>query len=410
MVQEANLRREWAQRVWSTEHERAEEQAHLALDVAEAALSLIPEDSRNTRLRSMLLVERASAAGGILTHSPGAFGPQSPSGRLFQGTFDAIQDARHIDPGSYYPLDVLFWITRDLLHAGLLQGADAANALASISNAFLTADPDMFPPAQQEQLWGRELELARLLRNADLAAEAWNALAEMGSGAGHYIEALRHAGLRPGVRLGEVSPQDAATGYAYLRDNWDLAQRDSRNLELALDLWWLWRCGRRLLDGERIALPFSDADWSECLTLALRIEDQGNSQRAVVVKYIRGVSEFHLGKFGSSFTTFDELEGLSEGVSGRKRIIRTYRASTPKGTPQSFTGTIESVDSDGRSGRVFVPIIGRTLRFFPRDFGWPNLRRGDTLGEFFIAFNLRGISADSPRHDAIARGRASPGT
>ena len=70
----------------------------------------------------------------------------------------------------------------------------------------------------------------------------------MGSGAGHYIEALRRAGVRPGVRLGEIAPEDAAWGYSYLREHWELAQRDSRNLELALDLWWLSRCGRRLLE------------------------------------------------------------------------------------------------------------------------------------------------------------------
>ena len=408
MVQEANLRREWANRVWAAEPERAEDQARKALDVAEAALALIPEDSRNTRLRSMLLVEQASSVGGVLTHATGSFGPQSQNGRLLQGTLDAIQDARHIDPGSYYPLDVLFWITRNLLNARLLRGADAANALASTSNAFLTADPDMFPPSQQEQLWGREIELAQLLSDADLAAEAWEALIEMGSGAGHYIEALRHAGLRPGVRLGEIARQDAAAGYSYLRDHWDLAQRDARNLELALDLWWLSRCGRRLLDGERIPLPFSDADWSECLTLALRIEEQGISQRDAVIRYIRGIAEFHLGKYGASFATFDELDGLSEGATGRKRIIRTYRASTPNGTPQSFTGTVESVDGDGRAGRVFVPTVGRSLHFFPREFGWPGLRRGDTLGEFYVAFNLRGISADSPRRDAVANSRALP--
>ena len=146
MVQEANLRREWAQRAWSAEPERAEYQVRKALNVAEAALALIPEDSRNTRLRSMLLVEQASSAGGILTHATGSSGPQSQNGRLFQRTLDAIQDARHFDPGSYHPLDVLFWITRNLLNARLLQGADAANALASTSNAFLTADPEMFPP------------------------------------------------------------------------------------------------------------------------------------------------------------------------------------------------------------------------------------------------------------------------
>ena len=309
MVQEANLRREWARRAWSREPEQAEDQAHKALDVARAALALIPEDSRNTGLRSMLLVEQAAAAGGILTNVNESLGPQSQSGRLFQDTLDAIQDARHIDPGSYYPLDVLFWITRNLLSSRLLQGVEAANALASITNAFLTADPDMFPLAQQEQLWGRELELAQLLSDADLAAEAWDALLEMGSGAGHYIEALRHAGLQSGVRLREISPQDADAGYSYLEENWEFAQRDSRNLELALDLWWLSRSGRRLLDGERILVPFSDSDWTECLTLVLRIEEQGNSQRAAVVKYIRGIAEFHLRRYGAAFTTFAELGG-----------------------------------------------------------------------------------------------------
>ena len=91
MVQEANLRREWANRAWSAEPEQAEDQARKALDVAEAALALLPEDSRNTRLRSMLLVEQASSVGGILTHATGSFGPQSQNGRLFQGTLDAIQ-------------------------------------------------------------------------------------------------------------------------------------------------------------------------------------------------------------------------------------------------------------------------------------------------------------------------------
>ncbi len=398
MVQEANLRREWAQRSWPQEPDRAEEQARKAFEVAEAALALIPEDSRNTRLRSMLLVERASSAGGILTHATGSFGPHSPNGRLFQATLDAIQDARHIDPGSYYPLDVLFWTTRNLLSAHLLLGADAADALASISNAFLTADPDMFPPAQKEQLWTREFELAQLLSDVNLATEAWEALAEMGSGAGHYIEALRRAGLRPGVRLGEIAPEDAAGGYSYLRDNWEFAQRDSRNLELAFDLWWLSRCGRRLLEGERVALPFTDTDWSECHTIALRIEEEGNSQRTAVVKYVRGIAEFHLGRYGAAFTTFAELEGLSEGVTGRKRIIRTYRASASNGTPRSFTGTVASIEADGRVGRGFVPIIGKYLRFYPRDFGWPELRPGDDLGEFYIAFNLLGISIDPPRH------------
>ena len=394
--------------MWSTEPERAECQAHKALDIAEAALPLVQEDSRNTRLRSMLLVEQASSLGGILTHATGSFGPQSQNGRLFQGTVDAIQDARHIDPGSFYPLDVLFWITRNLLNSRLLQGADAANALASTSNAFLTSDPDMFPPSQQEQLWGREYELAQLLSDTDLAAEAWEALIEMGSGAGHYIEALRQAGLRPGVRLGEIAPKDAAAGYSYLRDNWDLAQRDSRNLELALDLWWLSRSGRRLLDGERMPLPFSDVDWSECLTLALRIEEQEKSQRAAVIRYIRGIAEFHLARYGAAFDTFNELEGLSEGVTGRKRIIRTYRASAPNGKPQSFTGTVQSVESNGRAGRVFVPTVGRSLHFSPRDFGWPELKKGDALGEFYVAFNLRGISADSPRHKAVENSRGLP--
>ena len=47
---------------------------------------------------------------------------------------------------------------------------------------------------------------------------------------------------------------------------------------------------------------------------------------------------------------------------------------------------------------VLSLLSGHTCGFYPRDFGWPELRPGDDLGEFFIAFNLLGISIDSPRH------------
>lgn len=405
MVQEANLRREWSRRVWAEDSERALEETRVAREVAESALELIPEDFRNARLRSMLLVEYASSAGGILTNATSPVSPNTENGRLFQETLDAIEDARLQDPGNYYPLDVLFWTTRNLLQNNLLQGAAATNALASIANALLTADPDAFPPGQQEQFRIREFELSRLLGNEELASAAWNALLEMGSGAGHYLEALRRAGVRPGIRVGDLTPGDAATGYSYLKEHWEEAHRDLRNLELALDLWWMSRSGQRLLEGERVAVAFSETDWDECLSLARQIEYGGKSQRPVAVKYVKGLAEFHLKRYRPAFDTFYDMEERSEEATGRKRLNWTYRASDPKGKPLIFTGTVKSIQSDGRRGRLFVPSIGRQLPFFPREFGWPALGPGDDIGEFNIAFNFRGAAVDSPRHVSVQSGR-----
>lgn len=400
MLHEANLRREWSQtlRPLDDGYEQGQEQLAEAVSVVREALDLLDGSERPLRrLRTTLYVELAAAEGALLNRSATDGQLTSDFANRLHSATEAIAFARKLEPANYPPMDVLFWITRDLIETGALDGPPKAEALASLANVFLTADPETFAPPHQEKFLERRVRLAEMLDAPDLKAQSLSALERMGSAAGHYLEALRLSGF---LRRSDDNPSGENLGLAlaYLDSHRAAVATDIRCLELELDIWWLASTGRRLMAGERITLPFGPDAWRHCSELIDSLEATGQSQRPAILVYLRGISQFHLGRYPQAFQTFDELERVSESTFGRKRIVRTYRASNPDGSPRRFNGTVSSISEDGRDGYVFVPELSRRLRFFPLDFGWPELRTGQDIGDFLVAFNLRGISADSARH------------
>jgi hypothetical protein len=145
---------------------------------------------------------------------------------------------------------------------------------------------------------------------------------------------------------------------------------------------------------ERLAVPLSLEQWAECLSLVEAIEATGESKRPLVTAFVRGLAFFHLGRLELAFQTFKELDRESERVMGRRRIVRSYIASTPTGQPQKFHGTVAWVAADGAKGSVHVEELRRQIDFRPRDFGKPDIAPRAALGEFHIAFNFVGPIAD----------------
>jgi hypothetical protein len=91
---------------------------------------------------------------------------------------------------------------------------------------------------------------------------------------------------------------------------------------------------------------------------------------------------------------FRDVERESDKVRGRRRIIRSYLASTSTGQPQKFHGDVRWVASSSARGEVYVEEIRHRILFLPQDFRRPDIAPGDTLGEFHIAFNFLGPIAD----------------
>jgi hypothetical protein len=402
MLAEANLHREWAlaqtDRPSADQNEvsAALEQAH---EILREALLMIPsETERDRRLRANILVERAATIGqqcrrllrqGRLDQAREHFGE-------LRETFTA---ARQENPSSYYPIDVLAWVTRDLLERGALDGTQQADAVAELLYAFDTANVSDFEAAQIERFHSRRLELGMLVSDFELSEDAFEQLKAQGSAAGYYLRAAAIAG-RPSNNATptEEEMQRGCHASSYLEENYSAIINDPRPLSLLLQLSWMCKTGQRWLESNRFAPPLTDGDWRNFLQLTRIIEATGQATREIDLAYFRAVCLFHLNIVGESFSVFrEEVERASYAIRSRRRLVRAYMSSNPDGTPRIYHGTIQTLAPDERKGEVFVEEIRRPVQFLAYEFELAHPVRGLSLGEFHIAFNYLGPIAE-PLH------------
>lgn len=398
MLQEANLLREFVirsrnnpQNEETYDFTRMAVALRTATEILNIALNQFQPDALSP-LRSKLRVELAA------TYAAQAQGMRSEHRTaeevaFFEQARQELALARELDQESFYPLDVLAWSTRNVL--GSLTDEQRSEAIVDVLSAFETLSPEDLDPSQVQNYHRRRLEFATEAKNLTLADEAFQALADRGSGAGVYLRARAIADpttLRE--TLDSSAHQRIADALAYLSTHKELVSGDSRCLNLRLDLWWLHNTGRRLFSDERECLPFSQDQWQEALRLIAAIEDTGRTYRDIPLAFIRGIAEFHRGEFGAAFSTFSDLETRSDEVKGRRRIIRSYLASDSHGNPQLFNGEIARLSRDLRRGEVYVESLRRRVIFIPSEFKGRDLRIGTNLGKFHIGFNLLGIIAD----------------
>jgi hypothetical protein len=182
---------------------------------------------------------------------------------------------------------------------------------------------------------------------------------------------------------------------AYLQTNWDAIVDDERCLYLLLRSWWLARAGRPIFAGERQTVAFDRSDWMFVLGTVTRLLGMSDVYRPSQLQYLQGLAAFQTGEVARAFEIFGELERDSgEHVQGRRRIIRSYLASTPEGEADVYDGSVSTIDNDRGRGYVYVARLRRSVPFFPREFGLATVRVGDAVDRFHIAFNFRGAVAD----------------
>jgi hypothetical protein len=400
MLQEANLLREFV--IWSRKNpanDRAYKGAYLLAVLEEAAvilssaLQMVPTDT-SSALRSRLHVELAAthAAHAQALRETRDFEDQL---RLFQDARRAVALARAEDQESYYPLDVLAWATRDALQSGAMTEEDQSEAIVEVLSAFELLTPQDLDPSQIERYHERRQEFATVARDFDLADQSFDALAERGSGAGVYLRTREIADpMSLKVPLSHRENQSARKALAYMNQYAKLVSEDPRCLNLRFDLWWLLNAKNNLFAEERESLPFTLQQWREALSMIESIEATGESYRDVPLAFLRGLTQFHLGDFNAAFRTFADLEIRSEVIKGRRRIIRSYLASDPQGTPHVYSGEVVRVSRDLKRGEVYVDSLHRSVPFIPSEFRGRDLTSGSNLGSFHIGFNFLGIIAD----------------
>jgi len=402
MLTEANLHREWARAeadrpgVDQIEVSTALEEAHNILNGA--LLDVPPETERDRRLRASILVERAATIGQQCRRLLKQ-GRLDEARELFGELKESFIAARQEDPSTYYPIDVLAWVTRDLLESGALDDTQRADAVAELLYAFDTANVSDFDSSQTERFHSRRLEIGTVTSDFALSEDAFEQLKAEGSAAGYYLRAAAIAG-RPtdSAHPTEEDIRRACRAASYLEENRNSINEDPRPLSFLLQLTWMCRTGQRWLESDRFAPPLTEADWREFLQLTRRVEATGQATREIDLAYFRAVCLFQLNIIGESFDVFrEEVERASYAIHSRRRLIRAYIASNPDGTPKVYHGTIHGLAPDERKGEVFVEEIRRPVQFLSYEFSLVHPVRGLSLGDFHIAFNYLGPIAE-PLH------------
>lgn len=399
MLLEANFSREYAK--WAADHkamsdgERNELLAQ-AEHTIEEALEIVPT---NSRAHLNLLVELASTLG---AQAFVASGTNRASSINLRGLADRITEtalkARAIDPESYYPVDVLSWVCLRLVDRAGLDEPERARLIADAIASLESIDSNQLSPKQQAMFDSRRVQFASLLNDSALAEDHLRRLAENSDPTAYYLLALRSSGLLDG----QWNEEGAKRALADLMAAPYEVRSDWRCARLTLDVFWLLKTGHHFLRGERETLPFDRADWQECLQLVDLIGGASGFD-VYRVQFLRGLALFHLGEYRLSLAIFDELDKSTPGVA--RRIIATYVASTPEGTPARFVGQVRSVTADGRRGKVWVDQLGIELTFIPHRFSMEPFERNQPLPEFRVAFNMRGPYADPLR---TVRARRTP--
>ena len=398
MLQEANFLREWVTNM-SRQGSRPEEASTVlgkAQQILQEALEMLEGNPRQWRLRTFVATELASTFGTATIDSISTRATNDHVRRSFQQVLEAVHVARSMDFSTYSPIDVLVWSTTALAQPGIVDETTRTEAIVDVLDALETVDPDLLDIRNREQFYRRRMEVGGLLGDQELSESAFQSLGALGSAAGFYIRAREIAGPPPDLQNGYgANVSSCRAAWDYLENNRGKIAHDPRCLNLLFNYWWLTKTGQRLFDDERVALPFQEAEWTYALQLSEELRSLG-SHRDLALSFLEAIALFHLNNVSKALQLFREVEGESYKVPGRRRILRSFLASEAGGNPRVFHGNAQRVSSGGSRAQVFVEELRQSITLLPVDFGRPDIRQGDSLGEFHIAFNFIGPVADPP--------------
>jgi hypothetical protein len=288
-------------------------------------------------------------------------------------------------------------MTEDLLKKhGDLDLEFEAEVKADILHIFSLADPEIYDLKQRERFHGMRWRIGNLLGRSDISEDAFQSLVSQGSKAGYYLRAQYLAGTLLGDRqLNESQKQKFGAAVAYLEQHRTEIVGDSRCLYLLLRLWWMIQTGKPILMGERQVVAFDHEKWRYVLKLAIELLETQGQYPVALLKYLRGLAEFHLGSVESSIMHFRELEHDINAIPGARRIIRSFLASTSEGQPVVYKGSVAWVDDMRNRGAIYVEDLRCNITMLPVEFSHGRLlRQGDPITRFHIAFNFIGPIAE----------------
>ncbi|MEG3956107.1 P-loop NTPase [Microcoleus sp. herbarium2] len=399
MLQEATLLTETVQKQRSNQILTLEERIELldrAGNVLRIALDQVGLDKKNRWMRSYLLIELASVLGTKFTTFLKEIQDYEESLPFLKQAQEAAFEALSLNSENYYPIDVLLWTSRELLSDKSIDIGFRTEIEANAYHVFTLAESEEYSPDQQERFQRRRLEIGDLVGSHELSEEAFQALLAMGSSAGYYLRAyaiVKNILFKSSLTDDNIQACERAVDY--LKEHWEKINQDSRSLYLLLKVWWLSKAKENFFTGERKTVLFSQEDWKSCLQIVETLMKTTEFYENLSLTYLKGLANFHLDRIQTSLEIFRELENESSSI-GSRRILRSYLASGSDGNPRKFTGEVAwRPEKPYERGALYVSELQRKhIPFIPQQFGKPDILKGESPGEFHIAFNFLGPIAD----------------
>ncbi len=392
MLQEATLWREYASVVREDDvaFQDALSMANEAVECGNEHLD-ISHENQNSRMRTMLFVERAAA---LNARSKSCvenldFESALENHELVLGL---SQDAWNFSTANFHVLDVVLVSGMILLEGHELDTSKRAEIIANLFYVLSLTEGESIPISSYERLNGHRIQLGKHLKDEDMQLEAVEALLVQGSCAGVYLHAYILSGEnKSDTPIDSTKIAALECAISFLDKFFEYVATDYRCLYLYLRLWWVLTSGQRLFSGERLTVAFDKVAWRKCLSLVHSLQGMEGARENLILQYLRGMAEFHLDETNLAAQTFRELDRMGSEM-GRRRIIKSYLASNADGTPRRFSGQVKR--TNGQRGDVYVEDLRKEIPFFSNDFGLTDTSPGTTLPNFHIAFNFIGLIAD----------------
>jgi hypothetical protein len=386
VLQESNFARDfvhWRQdRGEGTVEERIADLEHNR-DLLDEMLS----DSRvKGPMRLSLSVELASTLGAI-THEISTKPEIAQAYGVVSGLDDILQavlQARAIDPGNLYPIDVLAWSTRDAIKTNVLSPPERLDRLTIAVATLESVDRTPLTPNQQADLDRRGVELNKLLADDDALWANIRSLEENADPAAVYFLAKFEA---------DEGPDGEANALVRLQNAPLATRRDWRCAQLLLDLTWKKITGQRLLRGDRRLVRLSPTELDVLFRLT---SDLGDAELPDPHKlaFVRALALFMSGDYAEAKNTFREVNRMTQQLTRRLRTL--VLLGDESGRPRLFTGRVEWADEVG--GEVWVNELSTKVYFEPRHFSASQqFVRHQPLPAFMIGFKLTRGPVAEPR-------------
>jgi hypothetical protein len=394
MLQEATFYRE---AVKSTEAVRAPKERRGMLETAVEVLSSAKDRADCPEaLKSSISAELAACYGSMIRTFEDDVVGQKEVMTLYSRARDALREAVRRNWANAHAVVTLGWISRNMLDSSALDEAARNEIQAELLFRFDDAIPTSFDSVQLDYFLTEKMRVFETIGKQDLADETFQTLKDVGSKAGYFLRARAYFDDFPDSDPSAETLEGMKRAESFLRESWAEVFSDERCLGLYLNVWWFIKTHQPRFVKERQILPFSDEDWLKLAEIASGLKALKEPDPPAWIKFLAALALFHCGDVGNSLR---EFRGMSSDINlqvGGNRLKKYYVASQD-GVPLTYDGTVRGRVEENRFGEIWVNRLRHAIPIVPRDFDKHDLRQGETVADFHIAFSYAGPIAQ-PNH------------